>query len=82
MQFATVRPSAYHDVNGANTPETVTVGKGRALIFRDGKVFEGAWSRPRAGAVTSYTIAGQPASFAPGQLWVALIGRDRPVTTR
>ena len=57
VQFATVRPSKYHDVNGANTPETVTVGKGRALIFRDGKVFKGAWSRPRAGAVTSYTIA-------------------------
>jgi len=57
VQFATVRPSQYYDVNGANTPETVTVGKGRALFFRDGQVFEGAWSRPKAGAVTSYTIA-------------------------
>ncbi len=81
VQFATVRPSKYHDINGANTPETVTVGKGRALFFRDGRVFEGAWSRPKAGAVTSYTIAGQPASLAAGQLWVALIGRDRPVST-
>jgi hypothetical protein len=81
VQFATVKPSKYHDINGANTPQTVTVGKGRALIYRDGKVYEGTWSRPKAGAVTSYTIAGQPASFAPGQLWVALIGRDRPVTT-
>jgi hypothetical protein len=81
VQFATVKPSKYHDVNGANTPQTVTVGKGRALFFRDGRVFRGAWSRPKAGAVTSYTIAGQPASLAAGQLWVALIGRDRPVTT-
>ncbi len=81
-QFVTVQPSAYHDINGANTPQTLTVGKGRALIFRDGQVFEGQWSRGKASDVTSYTINGQPASFAPGQVWVALIGRDRPVTTR
>ncbi len=81
-QHVTVKPSAYHDVNGANTPQTLTVGKGRALIFRDGQVFRGRWSRAKASQVTSYTIGGQPASFAPGQVWVALIGRDRPVTAR
>jgi hypothetical protein len=80
VQFVTVKPSVYHDVNGVNTPQTVTVGQGRALFFRDGRVFEGAWSRSKAAAVTSYTIAGQPASFAPGQLWVTLIGRDRKVS--
>jgi hypothetical protein len=80
-QFVTVKPSAYHDINGANTPQTLTVGHGRALFYRDGQVFEGSWSRAKASDVTSYTIGGQPASFAPGQLWVALIGRDRPVTT-
>lgn len=79
-QFVTVRPSTYRDVNGAVTPLTETVGKGRALIFRDGKVFEGAWSRARASDPTAYTVGGQPAVFAPGQVWVALIGRDRPVT--
>jgi hypothetical protein len=62
-------------------PQTLTVGRGRALFFRDGRVYEGAWSRAKPADVTSYTIGGQPASFAPGQLWVALIGRDRPVTT-
>jgi hypothetical protein len=80
VQYATVEPSPYHDVNGANTPQTVTTGKGKALIFRDGKVYKGAWSRPKAADPTSYTIAGQPAVFAPGQIWVTLIGRDRPVS--
>lgn len=80
VQFATVKPSPYQDVNGANTPMTETVGKGRALIFRDGQVFNGAWSRARASDPTSYTIGGAPAVFAPGQIWVSLIGRDRPVT--
>lgn len=80
VQFATVKPSRYNDVNGANTPMTETVGKGRAMIFRDGQVFEGAWSRAKASDPTSYTIGGVPAVFAPGQIWVTLIGRDRPVT--
>jgi hypothetical protein len=82
VQFATVRPSAYRDVNGANTPMTETVGRGRALIFRDGQVFEGAWSRSRLRDPIAYTIAGEEALFAPGQVWVSLIGRDRPVTVR
>jgi hypothetical protein len=80
VQFANVRPSTYRDINGANTPLTETVGKGKALFFRDGQMYRGRWSRPKASAPTSYTIAGAPAVFAPGQIWVALIGRDRPVT--
>ena len=82
VQYVTVKPSVYHDINGANTPQTLTVGKGKALFFRDGQVFEGAWSRPSKSDVTSYTIAGQPASLAPGQLWVTLVGRGSPVTIR
>ncbi len=75
------KPSEYHDINGANTPETVTVGQGPALIFRDGQVFEGAWSRPKAGGrdVVHDRRASRPSS-PPGQVWVALLGRDRPVT--
>jgi hypothetical protein len=82
VQFATVKPSVYHDINGANTPQTLTVGHGKALIFRDGQEYVGAWSRAKASAVTSYTIGGQPASFAPGQIWIALFDRTRHVVTR
>ena len=67
-----MQPSAYHDINGANTPQTLTrSATGRALFFRDGQVFKGEWSRAKARTRTSYTIGGQPASFAPGQVWVA-----------
>ena len=64
---------------GQHAASTETVGRGKALIFRDGQVFEGAWERKFAGRPTSYTIGGEPAVFAPGQVWVALLGRDRPV---
>jgi hypothetical protein len=82
VQFTAVVPSAYHDINGANTPMTKTVGKGKALFFRDGQVFKGTWSRPKASAPTTYTIGGQPAVFAPGQLWVTLVKRGSPVAVR
>jgi Protein of unknown function (DUF3048) N-terminal domain/Protein of unknown function (DUF3048) C-terminal domain len=82
VQFATVKPSVYHDVNGVNTPQTLTVGHGKALIFRDGQEYVGAWSRAKASDVTSYTIGGQPASFAPGQIWITLFDRTRHVVTR
>lgn len=80
VQFVTITGSAYKDVNGAVTPNSRTVGSGKAMVFRDGQVFDARWSRPRASAPTAYTIAGQPAVFAPGQVWVALLGTGRPVT--
>ena len=82
VQYVTVKPSVYHDINGANTPQTLTVGHGTALIFRNGQEYVGAWSRAKASDVTSYTIGGQPASFAPGQIWVALFDRTRHAVTR
>jgi Protein of unknown function (DUF3048) N-terminal domain/Protein of unknown function (DUF3048) C-terminal domain len=81
VQYSTLRPSVYHDVNGANTPLTETVGKGKALFFRDGKEFKGTWSRAKASQPTAYKFAdGSPAVFASGQVWIALLGRGRPVT--
>ncbi len=82
IQYATVKGSRFHDVNGVTSPETETIGHGRALIFRDGRMFKGLWSRKKATAPTSYSIGGQKAVFAPGTVWVALIGRGRPVSVR
>lgn len=82
VQFSTVRATSFHDINGVATPMTKTVGQGRALIFRDGRVYEGQWQRDNTADPTSYTIGGQTAVFAPGQIWVALIGRGRPVTVK
>jgi len=82
IQFATVKGSRFHDVNGVTSPETDTIGRGRALFFRDGQVFQGQWSRPKATAPTTYTFGGEKAVFAPGTVWVALVGRHHPVSVR
>jgi hypothetical protein len=82
IQYATVKGSKFHDVNGVTSPETDTIGHGRALIFRDGQVFKGLWNRKRGKDPISYSIGGERAVFAPGTVWVALIGRGAPVSVR
>jgi hypothetical protein len=81
VQYVTLKASVYHDVNGANTPRTKTVGSGGALFFRDGKLFKGTWSRAKASQPTQFKFAdGSPAVFAGGQLWIALLNHGSPVT--
>ncbi|MFJ8487863.1 DUF3048 domain-containing protein [Streptomyces sp. NPDC094038] len=71
VQHVRVRASAYHDVLGNNTPFTETVGSGKAEVLRDGRVFEATWSRPEAGAGTTFTgTDGGPVNLADGQVWV------------
>ena len=81
VQYSKLPPSPYFDVNHANTPFTKTVGRGKAVFFRDGKEYQGKWSRSKASQPTKYTFAdGSPAVFAPGQVWIALLPKGRPVT--
>lgn len=80
VQFVTITGSRYRDINGAVTPNSRTVGRGKALIFREGKVYDARWSRPKASQPTTYTIGGRPAVLAPGQIWIALLGKGRPVS--
>lgn len=79
VQFSEITGSNYYDINGAQTPMTLTVGQGKAMFFRDGQVYEGQWSRSGPRQPTEYTIGGRRAVFAPGQIWVALLGKGRPV---
>ena len=63
----------------SRSPEAITVGSGTALIFSDGHVVQGRWSRQRATDVTIYTDSqGQRISVLPGQTWVEL---PRPNST-
>lgn len=74
VQHVTVRTSRYHDVLGNPTPYTETVGSGRAEVLRDGRSFEGFWSRPTATDGTAFTTAaGGRLDFAAGQVWVVFV---------
>jgi len=62
------------DVLGNPSQFTHSIGSGKVVLYRNGKQITGRWSRPSAGAATTFTdAAGQPLTFAPGGLFVALV---------
>lgn len=73
VQRVPVSDSAISDSLGNPSPVARTVGRGAALVLRNGRAFEATWSRPGPDAATTYTgPSGQPIPFAPGQVWVVL----------
>ncbi|MEU7581338.1 DUF3048 domain-containing protein [Streptomyces sp. NPDC041068] len=76
IQYVTMRPSRFKDVNGAVTPYIETVGSGKALVLRDGKSYPTRWKRSAPTGGTTFTLAdGRPMPFAPGQVWMVYADR-------
>ncbi|WP_298181707.1 DUF3048 domain-containing protein [Saccharomonospora sp.] len=64
------------DAAGTPSPVARTVGTGPATVLRDGRAFEGTWSRPSAEEGTRFTTeSGQPLPLADGPVWVLLVPR-------
>lgn len=80
-QVVSITDSGYGDKFGGKTPLVTTVGTGSALIFRDGRVIEGRWSRGDANSGTTFTTGdGEEIPFKAGQIWFALV-EQRPEIT-
>ena len=78
VQLVSITDSAYGDKFGGVTPQVETIGTGKALIFRNGRVFDAIWSRPTATDTTTWKdAAGADIPFAPGQTWIALVDKER-----
>ncbi|MCD9876452.1 DUF3048 domain-containing protein [Streptomyces guryensis] len=78
VQYVKVRQSAFHDRLGSNTPYTETVGSGKALVLRDGRLYDVHWQRVKATDGTRFTTKdGKPVDFAKGQVWVVLTRATR-----
>ncbi len=72
IQKVVVGASHFREL-GIKPPFANTVGTGTALVLRDGRMYQARWSRPLAGAGTSFTQPdGRPMPFARGQVWVVL----------
>ena len=77
VQFVPLRNGRYVDVLGNNSPDSATIGSGRAVLLRDGKRFEGRWVRSRAEAPTQWIAAdGHTLALKPGQTWVLLVPQN------
>lgn len=81
IQYVEQNPSAFFDKGGGNTPHAETIGKGRAVILRDGLRYNARWTRPDSDSGTTFTtFDGASLPFKPGQIWVALADEERKAT--
>ena len=61
------------DTANSVVPEAVMVGRGRALVFTNGAVIEGKWTKAAVDHVTRFTdTLGNPIEFTPGTTFVEL----------
>ncbi len=74
IQHTVVRTSSFLEY-GRRPPYAETTGSGSAVVLRNGKAYQAHWSRPDADGGTTFTTStGQPMTFAPGPVWVVLVG--------
>ncbi|QGK70094.1 DUF3048 domain-containing protein [Allosaccharopolyspora coralli] len=75
FQEVPITMSGISDTAGTVSPVAASTGEGAATMFRDGKAYEGRWSRPSPQDPTRFTGPdGQPLPFADGQVWIVLVG--------
>ena len=59
------------DAAGSSVPDYEVVGRGTALVFRNGMVFEGEWVRDTQEEFFSFVDSeGQPIPLMPGRTWI------------
>jgi hypothetical protein len=81
IQYVKQTKSQFWDKGGGNTPHAETIGTGTAMVLRDGRVWKTTWTRPNAKSGTTFTLRdGTLMPFKPGQLWIALLDRQRSAT--
>jgi DUF3048 family protein len=81
VQLVDVKMTDVRDANGAPSPLVISVGTGKAYVFRNGKVISGTWERQSASDVTRFLDAnGEEIALTPGNTWVELLPQDRKVT--
>ena len=75
--------SGYGDRYGGRTPYIQTVGKGAAIVLRDGRMWSVTWERPSLEEGTRYLLPdGSVMPFAIGQEWIVLLDKtEKPKIT-
>ena len=76
IQSAEQSDSGYGDRYGGRTPFIETVGKGAALVLRDGRMWSVTWERPTMEDGTRFLLPdGTQMPFAIGQEWIVLLDK-------
>ena len=81
VQFCSVT-TYYKDIDVNHNPSkyTHTIGRGKVVVFRNGRRITGSWSRTRNSAPTNFTDShGKPILLRPGGAWVVLVATGTPL---
>jgi DUF3048 family protein len=81
VQVVQIKMTDIIDANGVRSPRVISVGTGKAYVFRNGRVIEGTWERHSASDITKFVDAsGDEIPLTPGNTWIELLPQDRPVS--
>jgi DUF3048 family protein len=81
VQVVQIKLTDVTDANGVHSPRVISVGSGKAYVFRDGKMIRGTWKRDSAADITKFVDAnGDEIPLAPGNTWIELLPQDRTLT--
>ena len=64
----------------SRVPAMNTIGSGRMVLFTEGRVVEGTWSRPDNETWFTFTTEASELIVPPGLTWIHVIPHDRPLT--
>ncbi len=64
----------------ARVPAMKTIGSGRVVLFTEGRVVEGTWSRPDNETWFTFSTPSGELVVPPGMTWIHVIPHDRPLT--
>ena len=68
-----VGDAGYKDPAGNPVPETKFEGTGKAMVFHDGKLVRGTWSKRGLDAPVSLRTKGGELTLPPGKVWMELV---------
>lgn len=83
VQSVPIKRGRYVDVLGAASPYASTIGRGSALVFRDGRFVHATWQRVSVKTGTRYVDdKGRDIPLKPGATWVMLQPSSRSTVVR
>ncbi len=78
-----VRTALIEDALGSRSIDQNIFGSGRAIVFRDGFMYEGTWTSDVLGRMPRFqTTEGVDIPLRPGRTWIALLPAGYQVTTQ
>ena len=69
--------AGYLDPGGNRVPETLFFGKGEVMLFHNGQVVRGTWSKPKRESPLVLKTAAGAMKVPPGHVWLELLPRAK-----